>query len=413
MQDFLAVLVRIIAAAVQTNGAYRLYGVYFDRQSADKNKEWAGFLLCFLLCGLKAVLNTPPAVNGALTIGIYCGLAFLYAGTVLGRLTRALGIVALMVLCEGLVGGLMAFFPLPPRTAWVTGTMLSQLLFLMISLSLKGIHMPKTSPRLSRLYWLAILCLPTGTLAVHILLIFVFYDPAGNPIFLPVSIMLMLINLLTFYVLDRLEEYSAAYYETELLARQNQAYRAEFELMRQSQQQVSALRHDMKNHLAVVRQYAAAGQTEELGRYLDRCLEQLAQPGFVHTGNPDIDSMLNYKLAQAERAGARLTLDIRLPEDFTADAFDWNILLGSLLDHAVEALEKSREKRLSLSLRVDRGIFYLKMAYSDDGPAPESEGASGLGGSLVQRAIDKYHGTLDVDHAGQICTVKVMLYLEP
>lgn len=53
MQDFLAVLVRIIAAAVQTNGAYRLYGVYFDRQSADKNKEWAGFLLCFLLCGLK------------------------------------------------------------------------------------------------------------------------------------------------------------------------------------------------------------------------------------------------------------------------------------------------------------------------------------------------------------------------
>ena len=212
----------------------------------------------------------------------------------------------------------------------------------MISLSLKGIHMPKTSPRLSRLYWLAILCLPTGTLAVHILLIFVFYDPAGNPIFLPVSIMLMLINLLTFYVLDRLEEYSAAYYETELLARQNQAYRAEFELMRQSQQQVSALRHDMKNHLAVVRQYAAAGQTEELGRYLDRCLEQLAQPGFVHTGNPDIDSMLNYKLAQAERAGARLTLDIRLPEDFTADAFDWNIILGSLLDHAVEALEQSR-----------------------------------------------------------------------
>ena len=112
-------------------------------------------------------------------------------------------------------------------------------------------------------------------------------------------------------------------------------------------------------------------------------------------------------------ASARLTLDIRLPEDFTADAFDWNIILGSLLDHAVEALEKSREKRLSLSLRVDRGIFYLKMAYSDDGPAPQSEGANGLGGSLVQRAIDKYHGTLDVDHAGQICTVKVMLYLEP
>ena len=183
--------------------------------------------------------------------------------------------------------------------------------------------------------------------------------------------------------------------------------------MRQPQSQVCGLRHDIKNQLAVVRQYAAAGQTEELGRYLDRCLAQLAHPGFVHTGNPDIDSILNYKLGQAERAGARLTLDVRLPENVTADAFDWNMILGSLLDHAVEALEKSREKRLSLSLRVDRGIFYLNISYGYAGSAPQAEGPGGPGGSLVQRAIDKYHGTLDVNCTGQVCTVAVMLYLEP
>ena len=67
----------------------------------------------------------------------------------------------------------------------------------------------------------------------------------------------------------------AANRQVELLARQNRAYQAEFELMRQSEEQVSALRHDMKNHLAVLREYAARGQEEELVRYLDRCLEKV------------------------------------------------------------------------------------------------------------------------------------------
>ena len=201
--------------------------------------------------------------------------------------------------------------------------------------------------------------------------------------------------------------------ERELLKQQNRAYRAEFDRLRQSERQIRALRHDLNNHLAVLETYAARGQTEKLERYLGRLGRQLARPGFVSTGNPEIDGILNDKLGRAERAGARLEVDVRLPENLAADVFDLAVILGNLLDNAVEGLEKSVDKRLSLSLRVDRGIFYLKLAYSDDGPAPQSEGANGLGGSLVQRAIDKYHGTLDVDHAGQICTVKVMLYLEP
>lgn len=80
-------------------------------------------------------------------------------------------------------------------------------------------------------------------------------------VMLLISCVLFPLNMLTFYVLDRLEEYSAAYYEAELLTR----------------------------------------------------------PGFVHTGNPDIDSILNYKLGQAEAAGARLELDVKLPEGFTAE----------------------------------------------------------------------------------------------
>ena len=102
-------------------------------------------------------------------------------------------------------------------------------------------------------------------------------------------------------------------YEREQLKQQNRAYQAEVFRMRQSEQQVRALRHDMKNHLAVLEGYAARGQTEELVQYLKRLDQQLSCPGLVHTGNLELDSILSYKLGWAELAGARVKLDVRLP----------------------------------------------------------------------------------------------------
>ena len=146
--------------------------------------------------------------------------------------------------------------------------------------------------------------------------------------------------------------------------------------MRQSERQISALRHDMKNHLAALQEYAR-GQLDKVEQYLNAFDRTLTRPGFVHTGNPDIDSILNYKLGQAEEAGAQLELDITLPESFTADAFDLNVILGNLLDNAVEALAGSGDKWLALSLQVDRGVFFLKIANRYDGVMIQTTGPDG------------------------------------
>ena len=214
-------------------------------------------------------------------------------------------------------------------------------------------------------------------------------------------------------------------YERELLEQQNRAYRAEFGRLRQSEQQVRALRHDLKNHLAILEAYAARGQTEELVRYLKRLDQQLARPGFVHTGNLELDSILNYKLDRAKRAGATLELDVRLPERFLVDAFDLNVILSNLLDNAVEGLEKSETKRLALSLAANRGVLFLNIVNSYDGVVLQADGPDGpvyrsrkgeqghgLGLSIVRRAVEKYHGELHIDSAGTAFSVEAVLYLE-
>lgn len=424
MKTALGALIYLCADLMLLNSLYRLYGIYFDRSGVSRWKEYLAYGLCWLANSLNNQLVGTPILNAVGTGISLLVLSFLYPGTFSRRLVRALGISCLLMLCEVPIYGLLTALQIPVEANIQVGSLLSQLLLFFISLILKQSHTSRTSPQISRLYWAAILALPLGTI---LLLLFLCreYERLGGVVILLISCILFPLNLLTFYVLDRLEEYSAPYYETQLLIRQNRAYQAEFELMRQSERQISSLRHDMKNHLAALREYAAQGRLDKAREYLNAFDQKLTRPGFVHTGNPDIDSILNYKLGQAEEAGARLELDIALPEDFTANAFDLNVILGNLLDNAVEGLAGSGDKRLALSLKADRGVFFLKLANSYDGVTLQTDSPDGpifrsrktgqghgLGLSIVQRVVEQYHGQLRIDSAETVFTVEAILYLE-
>ena len=422
MKSALQMLLYLCADVMLLNSLYRLYGIYFDRSGVNRRTEYLAYGVCWLFNSLNNLLLGVPVLNALGTTGTLLALTFLYPGKFSRKLVRALGLTCLLMLCEVPVYGLLTALQISPEANAQAGLLLSQLLLFLISLVLKQGRRPQTSPQVSRLYWAAILALPCGTMFL-LLLLCQQYARLGGILLLLISCVLFPLNLLTFYVLDRLEEYSAAYYEKELLTRQNRAYQAEFELMRQSEQQISALRHDMKNHLAVLREYAAQGRIDRLEQYLNTFDQKLTRPGFVHTGNPDIDSILNYKLGQAEQSGARLTLDVKLPEGFTADAFDLNVMLGNLLDNAVEALAGSEEKLLSLSLRAERGVLFLRIVNSYDGVTLQAAGPDGpvyrsrksgeghgLGLSIVRHIVDKCHGELRIDSGKTRFTVEAILY---
>lgn len=424
MTDLLYFLTYLCSSVMRLNAVYRLFGVYCDRSNVDRRKEYLAYGGFWLINALNNLLVGIPIFNAIGTIVTLLGLTSLYPEKLLGKLARALGMLCLFMLCEAPVYGLLMAFQIPREANLLVGMPLTQLLLFLLSLVLKQRHTPGMPPRISRLYWTAILAIPCGTLLL-VLIICREYERLGGMVILLISCILLVLNLLTFSVLDRLEEYSAAYYEKELLTRQNRAYRAEFELMRQSERQASALRHDMQNHLAALREYAAQGRLRELERYLDAFDQKLVRPGLVHTGNPDIDSILNYKLEQAVSAGARLELDVKLPEGFLADAFDLNVILGNLLDNAVEALAGSEGKRITLSLRADRGVFFLRLTNSYDGVTIQTDGPEGpiyrsrkggeghsLGLGIVRHIVDQYHGELWIDPSGAVFAVEAILYLE-
>ena len=235
-------------------------------------------------------------------------------------------------------------------------------------------------------------------------------------------LMLAVIDYAVIYIYDRLMLSEAERVKSLLLAEQNRSLAGEMEILKDSRKRIRGIYHDMKNHILVLRSYAEQRKYAELDEYLARMQEetQAAVPQ-VYTGQPAVDSMLHYKIGSAPDVPVRVEAGI--PETLEMDGFDITVILGNLLDNAIEAcrrLEKE-ERSVLLSIRLAKNQLFIRMENTFDGQLrtrqgrlltrKEDGGVHGLGLENVRRVADKYHGLLETEAEGRIFRTKVMLYL--
>ena len=141
--------------------------------------------------------------------------------------------------------------------------------------------------------------------------------------------------------------------------------------------------------------------------------------GISSIGNRDIDSLLNYKIQKAEQVLSAVESDIHVPMELMPKSFDINVILGNLLDNAIEAAQGSRRKWMKLVLRADRGVFLIHIANSCAGPPKRKAGRflstkenaveHGIGLQNVKRLIREYSGYLHQEYENGIYITTVIL----
>ncbi len=139
---------------------------------------------------------------------------------------------------------------------------------------------------------------------------------------------------------DKLIEKRAASFEKEILRK----YYAEVEDMFGK---MRGWRHDYRHHIQTMKVYAARGEYEELERYLDMLDDDLTNvETVVRTGNRMADAILNSKLSVAAGKGIQVKADAKIPVALSVSALDLCIVIGNLLDNAIEAcMELPPERR--------------------------------------------------------------------
>lgn len=203
--------------------------------------------------------------------------------------------------------------------------------------------------------------------------------------------------------------------ERELLEQEIHIYENQFGIIRQSQHNIRALKHDMKHHIKMLTDMVSGGENEAALKYLASMgafMENSEE--YVATGNEKIDSILNYMISKAKDSGVDVCWKIQIPERLEISVFDINVILSNLFDNAMNALAGVAESSFRITMKYDRGILCISTQnnFSVEGQTPGASEGHGFGLKNIRRIAEKYHGSLTTTAQDGDFQTSVLLYLD-
>lgn len=244
----------------------------------------------------------------------------------------------------------------------------------------------------SRYSWLLIL-IAVGTALIGVLTV----NEDSSYDYL-IALILLFINFLNFYIYNLEQESFKAQHKLKLIETSNYAYQNQIKIMNESQQKIRFLRHNFYRHINKLKNLSEENDVQSIKQYLNEMEDAVVvKKEYSKTGNDDVDSLLNYELSLAAEFGAEIIYDVNLPEKLNISSFDITIILGNLMDNAIEALRNSEKKLLKVNIQFNKGIIRIDIENSYDPKYKKKHDGRehGIGLLSVENTLQKYHGKLD------------------
>lgn len=119
-------------------------------------------------------------------------------------------------------------------------------------------------------------------------------------------------------------------------------------------------RHDFKNKLIAINEYISSERYDDLKVYISQLADKLDNKlRFVDTGNIIVDGIINNKLNYASMLGIAVSTRMSIPTEMNIIEDDMVIILGNILDNAIEACQKVENGRIHITGNYDRSVINI------------------------------------------------------
>lgn len=206
---------------------------------------------------------------------------------------------------------------------------------------------------------------------------------------------------------------------------QSRFYEAQVEMMQESLAEMKTVRHDMKNKLLAFAKNTNNGsfvensiREREISDMLELCCKDVL---FKRSENAVIDSIIEYKLRQVQTLNIRFDADILVPEELECMVSDLGVVIGNLLDNAIEAVKQVEHRWISLKMDYNKGRLMIHMSNSFIGSISYQDGNilsskkdtknHGIGLTSVKNVVKKYDGEMEISHKDGLFEVMILMYL--
>ena len=404
---------------------YKLMMLFFDNTRINRKKEIVSYVIYFFVNVFISTYFPMPILLVTSSIIGFTLISLNYKASLKKRILAICFIVLLSACVETvtvqLISGLKLQLFRRDQPEFNYMFSLVQLILYSVTIILGKFKNIKKGEQVSPLYWFFITFIPLISLYIILLLMYI----KDIPVFLAnmAIIGIMVVNVLTFYLYDRVSVMHIERTEKLLLEQQNKYYDEQFKSMNSSIKATRAIRHDLNNHIAIVSSLIEQGTSQEALQYLKDIKGSYNRNGnYVQTGNIAIDSVLNFKLQEADGQNVDVSFDISIPDTVEIPAFDIVTVLGNLLDNALDATCKLEDNRkIDLQMKYDKGRFLFKIENTYNGQVLKQDGIilttkhnssnHGIGLENVRKIVDKYEGMMDIEHDENKFSVTFLCYI--
>ncbi|GHU62434.1 hypothetical protein AGMMS49983_03850 [Clostridia bacterium] len=207
--------------------------------------------------------------------------------------------------------------------------------------------------------------------------------------------------------------------------------REQYERLVGNSEKVKAMRHDLRHQLTVIRSLNEACDTDGIRKYIDELVVGLPRTVTeTYCENYAVNAVAAYYIAIAEKEGVRVDAKLDIPKNTgRVLAVDLCVIVGNLLENAIEALHRMEEpdKYIRARARIVGNALSIIIENNFDGISRKQHGTylsrkaeggrrsadgwrhEGIGLSSVRTVCERYGGLLQIESEDNTWRVSALL----
>lgn len=378
-------------------------------------------------------VNLLPAYGNIIVtiITTLFAVAQIYEGKFWNKCIFTIAFNAIWMLIETISGNILLTYCCEFTDLQALGTLgsfTSKIVFMIAITALKRVFTKDEIKELPVRYSFMLVLIPIGSIYIMnniFMLGYKLHSNRANIQSAVTAVILLGVNVLVFYIYIKLADDLQ-------LRRMTSVYEQQLDLCERHQQErelsilrLRDMRHDMKNNLVSILAYAENGDNEKIIRFVNEIMEEggIKTSTVTNSGNIVIDSLIGYWYVEAKKVGIDFSVNLNIPMEMPFRGADICLILGNLLENAVEAAQKAEGKKyIRLHMKYDKNNLLLFVENNYKGVLIKTKDKRlkstktdaenhGVGLSSVYRIAAKYHGvvTIDDDVANRFL-IRVVLY---
>ena len=214
------------------------------------------------------------------------------------------------------------------------------------------------------------------------------------------------------YAYKRLTENFHLQTELSLLEQEEQFLHQYVEEARMRYEKTKSFRHDIKNHMTVVKELLKKKETGQAFHYVEDMQSMTEDLSFCgSTNNPVVDILVGNKLGIARSNGIGVSCSLILPYPCSVRDIDLCIILSNGLDNAIQACQKidsGTEKYIRVSSSTQGDFILLEI---ENSIRRKELFKRGTGLMNIKAVAEKYEGAISVKMGDASFILSVLLVI--